>query len=442
MSIFIQQKTILILGLPIIAGMLSQSVLNLIDAALVGQLGAASLAGVGIGSYANFVAISLILGLSSGVQTLVARNRGQGLHEDAATPVHWGLLISFVFALPLSILYITFSDSIVSFLSEDSAVEDIATSYFDYRTAAMLAVGLNLSFRGWWNGNKTPMTYFKVLLFTHILNIAVSYCLIFGYLGMPKMGAPGAGLGSAIALYAGAIINAFFVYKNATTAGFFRWRPQGLSNLNKLIRLSFPHSLQQLSLALSICILIWIIGQLGTNDQAIAHVLINLSLFLILPAVGFGVASTSLVSHALGENKPLEALNWGWAVLKTALGFMLLLSIPLWLFPETVLTLFLQSDALIEKAAILLQLTALAICLDTATIVLTQSLYGVGANRTVLVISTCALWGFYLPLAWLFGPILGYGLFGIWIVQIIYRTGSSLIFIHIWRQQNWQKIRY
>ena len=154
------------------------------------------------------------------------------------------------------------------------------------------------------------------------------------------------------------------------------------------------------------------------------------------------MASTSLVSQALGENKPQEALNWGWAVLKTALGFMLLLSIPLWLFPETILTLFLQSDALIEKAAILLQLTALAICLDTATIVLTQSLYGVGANRTVLVISTCALWGFYLPLAWLFGPILGFGLFGIWIVQIIYRAGSSLIFIDIWRQQNWQKIKF
>lgn len=442
MSTFIQQKTILILGLPIIAGMLSQSVLNLIDAALVGQLGAASLAGVGIGSYANFVAISLVLGLSSGVQTLVARSRGQGLHDCAAHPVHWGLFISFIFALPLSVLYIHYSDAIVSLMSEDSAVEDIAASYFDYRTAAMLAVGLNLSFRGWWNGNKTPMIYFKVLIFTHLLNIGVSYCLIFGYLGMPQMGAPGAGLGSAIALYAGAIINAFLVFRNANSSGLFRWRPQGFLDLTRLLRLSLPHSVQQLFLALSICILIWIIGQLGTNDQAIAHVLINLSLFLILPAVGFGVASTSLVSHALGENKPLEALDWGWAVLKTALGFMLLLSIPLWLIPETILSLFLQSDQLIEKASLLLQLTALAICLDTATIVLTQSLYGVGANRTVLVISTCALWGFYLPLAWLFGPILGYGLLGMWIVQIIYRTGSSIIFIHIWRKQSWQKISF
>lgn len=66
MTFYQRQTKILSLGLPIIAGMLSQSVLNLIDAALVGQLGETALAGVGVGSYANFVVVSLILGLSSG----------------------------------------------------------------------------------------------------------------------------------------------------------------------------------------------------------------------------------------------------------------------------------------------------------------------------------------------------------------------------------------
>ncbi|MDF3845751.1 MATE family efflux transporter, partial [Pseudomonas citronellolis] len=59
-------RNILCLGLPIIGGMLSQSLLNLVDAAMVGHLGEKSLAGVGIGSYANFVAISLVMGLGAG----------------------------------------------------------------------------------------------------------------------------------------------------------------------------------------------------------------------------------------------------------------------------------------------------------------------------------------------------------------------------------------
>ena len=60
----VRYRTIVMLGLPIIGGMLSQSLLNLVDAALVGQLGPEALAGTGAGSYGNFVAISLVLGLS------------------------------------------------------------------------------------------------------------------------------------------------------------------------------------------------------------------------------------------------------------------------------------------------------------------------------------------------------------------------------------------
>ncbi|WP_415885015.1 MATE family efflux transporter [Neptuniibacter sp. QD37_6] len=421
--------------------MLSQSLLNLVDAVLVGQLGEASLAGVGIGGYANFVAISLILGLSSGVQTLVARHQGEGQNDHAASPVHWGLLISLIFALPVSCVLIYYSGSIVSLMTDDSAVQDISEAYFDYRTAAMVAIGLNLSFRGWWNGTKRPATYFKVLIATHLLNVIISYCLIFGELGLPRLGAPGAGLGTAIALYIGALLNAVMVYKDAKTNGLFKFSTQQASSIYRVIKLAIPHSIQQFFLALAICILIWIIGQLGTSEQAIAHVLINLSLFLILPAVGFGVACTSLVSHSIGEDNYQEAARWGWDVIVTALVCISLLSIPLAIFPEAVLSAFLQSEQLIEIAVLPLQLTALAICLDAAAIVLTQALLGVGANRSVLLISTFGQWCFFLPLAWLFGPILGFGLLGIWIVQIVHRLLSSAIFIRIWSQQHWQKVK-
>ncbi|WP_286238959.1 MATE family efflux transporter [Neptuniibacter halophilus] len=435
-----RQKIIFTLGLPIIAGMLSQSVLNLIDAALVGRLGEASLAGVGIGGYANFVVISLILGLSSAVQALVARRRGEGRAELACHPVYAGVLISFLIALPLSLLFISHSEWIISLMTDDPAVQEIASGYFDYRTAAMLAVGLNLSFRGWWNGSKRPYHYFRALLITHLLNVIISYCLIFGEFGLPRLGAQGAGLGSAIALFSGALLNGFLFCRDPQAHRQINWFNL-LPGLRQVIQLAVPHSLQQLFLALAICILIWIIGQLGTNEQAIAHVLINLSLFLILPAVGFGVASTSLISHDLGAGRVDAAAQWGWDVVKTALSTLCLLSLPLWFLPQQVLAIFLTSAPLIEQASLPLQLTALAICLDAAALVLTQSLLGVGANRTVLLISTFGQWCFFLPLAWLFGPILGFGLIGIWLMQVLHRAASSVLFMRIWSQQNWQKIR-
>ena len=57
-------RSIAVLGLPIMGGMLSQSLLNLVDAAMVGSLGSEALAGVGLGSYANFMAVALVMGLN------------------------------------------------------------------------------------------------------------------------------------------------------------------------------------------------------------------------------------------------------------------------------------------------------------------------------------------------------------------------------------------
>lgn len=432
-------KTIIGLGLPIIGGMLSQSVLNLIDAALVGQLGEASLAGVGIGSYANFVAISLILGLSSAVQTLVARRQGQGLDNQSTQPVFVGILVAILFALPLSCVFIEFSEVLVATMTTKDSVQNIAVEYFDYRTAAMIAIALNLSFRGWWNGTQRPVTYFKILIFTHILNIVVSYCLIFGYAGLPLLGAPGAGLGTAIALFSGALLNGWLVYKDTRFKGLKLFDTARLP-VSSVLRLAIPNSMQQVLFSLAICVLMWIISQIGTEDQAIAHVLINLSLFLILPAVGFGVASTTLVSQALGEQKPKKALQYGWDVIAVALSSIAILSIPLLAVPELILQIFLQSPQVVESATLPLQLTALAIILDAAAIVLAQSLLGVGDSRSVLIITGCSQWLFYLPLAWFVGPYLGFGILGIWIVQLIHRTLSSAVFIAIWKQRNWIKI--
>jgi len=184
----------------------------------------------------------------------------------------------------------------------------------------------------------------------------------------------------------------------------------------------------------------WIINQIGTAEQAVAHVLINLSLFLILPAVGFGVASTTLVSHALGERKPEVASQYGWDVIAVAMFSISILSIPLLISPDLILSIFLQSEQLIASAILPLQLTAIAIILDAAAIVLAQSLLGVGDSRNVLIITSTSQWLFYLPLAWFIGSYLGFGILGIWIVQLIHRTLSSIVFITIWKQRSWLRL--
>ncbi|MEC9256773.1 MAG: MATE family efflux transporter, partial [Pseudomonadota bacterium] len=101
---------ILIIGIPIIGSMLSQSITNLIDAAMVGQLNDIALAGVGIGSYANFLCVSVMMGLSAAVQAIVSRHYGAQRHHRTTEPLFAGLFLTLLIGIPSTILFVAFAE--------------------------------------------------------------------------------------------------------------------------------------------------------------------------------------------------------------------------------------------------------------------------------------------------------------------------------------------
>ncbi|MBO3275510.1 MATE family efflux transporter [Pseudomonas sp. Milli4] len=432
-------QNILGLGLPIIGGMLSQSLLNLVDAAMVGHLGEKSLAGVGIGSYANFVAISLVMGLGAGVQALVARRRGEGRLGELAGPLNCGLLVALGVSLPITLICMLFAGPIVQSLSSDPEVLAVATPYFEWRALSVLAVGLNFSFRGYWNGTRRSGMYMRTLVVMHLANAAISYSLIHGLFSLPRMGAVGSGFGTTLALYLGTLTYASITWRDARQHGFLSRRPCE-REVRSMLRLSLPNSLQQFFFAAGITLLFWIIGQVGTRELAVAHVLINLALFLILPGIGLGMAATTLVSQSMGEGDFDSAHRWGWDVVKVAACGLALLGTPFWLFPETVLRLFISDPGLIELGRLPLMITGIGMVIDATALVLTQALLGAGATRTVMAVSLGNQWLFFLPLAYLVGPVLGGGLLAIWSMQIIQRGVASLIFAVMWQKRQWTQI--
>ncbi|WP_223650927.1 MATE family efflux transporter [Halopseudomonas nanhaiensis] len=433
-------RSIALLGLPIMGGMLSQSLLNLVDAAMVGSLGSAALAGVGLGSYANFMAIALVMGLGAGVQAMVARRQGEGAAGQIATPLNDGLLIGALLALPLTLICWFNADRIIGFLAEDADVAEIGADYFRWRTLAIIAVGANFAFRGYWNGIRKAGTYLAILLGMHVVNIAVSYGLIFGRFGLPEMGAAGSGLGTCIAMFVGCATYFLVTWGPASDHGFMRQPPRAL-RVRNLLRLAIPNSLQQFLFATGITTLFWIIGQIGTQELAIAHVLINLALFLILPGVGMGMAAATLVSHSLGEREPNEAYRWGWDVVRVAACTLFVLGLPFWMAPQLVLGLFTQDPELLALGEWPLRITGLGMTLDATALVLTQALLGAGASRTVMGVNLGSQWLLFLPCAYVAGPVLGGGLLSIWLMQSGYRAINSLIFAIMWRRRDWAHIR-
>ncbi|BBI61977.1 hypothetical protein HSBAA_32830 [Vreelandella sulfidaeris] len=193
------------LALPIMLGMLSQSMLNLIDAALVGHLGEVALAGVGVGGYAMFMLSAIVFGLSSSVQSQTAQRMGAA-HTEIAHPLNSGLVIGFGVALPLSLLAWWQAPLLIGLISQADDVQSVAVDYFRWRVLSLVAIALTLCFRGYWNGRQQTHLYLRIIVAVHLINVVVSAGLIYGFAGLPKMGASGAGAGTTLSLFIGLLV--------------------------------------------------------------------------------------------------------------------------------------------------------------------------------------------------------------------------------------------
>ncbi|MCA9648346.1 MAG: MATE family efflux transporter [Myxococcales bacterium] len=427
--------------------MTSQNILNLVDTGMVGTLGDEALAAVGTGSFANFLAMAFITGLSAGVQTIAARRKGEGRDEETAVPLNGALLLSIAFGVPVSVLLFFVVPSIFPVLNPDPAVVAAGVPYLQARILAMTAVGMNFSFRGYWNGVNLSKLYLRTLLVMHAANILLNWVLIFGHLGMPAMGAAGAGVASAIATYVGTAYYVLLGLRHARHNGFLRGLP-GRDTFRTIGRLALPNAVQQLFFALGFNVLFWIIAHSAVVDEAhataevaAANVIINVTLVAVLPGLGLGLAAASLVGQALGRLDPADAKAWGWDVVRIAAGVMTVLGLPMLLVPDAILGVFLHDAHTVELARGPLRLVGATIGIDAVGMVLMNALIGAGAARSSMVVSVATQWLLFLPVAYLLGPVLGAGLLAIWIAQVSYRGLTAVIFAHLWRQGRWATIK-
>jgi putative MATE family efflux protein len=431
---------ILGLALPIIGGMMSQNILNVVDTAMVGHLGDAALAAVGMGGFVSFLSMALILGISVGVQATAARRKGQGRFDEMAVALNAGLLVVICVGPILSGVLYQLAPIFFPYLVEDPEVIALGTPYLQIRILAIIFVATNFAFRGYWNAVDRSRLYMVTLLIMHTCNIAMNYVLIFGKFGFPALGVTGAAIGTAGSTAIGAGIYIFLGFKYSRGEGFCKKTPSR-KDIKQIVRLSIPSGIQQFFFSAGMTMMYWIIAQIGTAELAAASVLMNITLIAFLPGMGLGIAASTLVGQALGRGDATDAKQWAWDVVKVAIVLLGLLGIPMVLAPDIMLGIFLHDPNTLDVARMPMRLIGGTMVVEAISIVLMHSLLGAGDVHRVMRISISCQWFYFLPLAYLIGPVLGYGLIGVWLLNISYRAIVACVFALLWQRGKWSAIK-
>ena len=265
-------KKILKVALPAIAGLSTQMVVSLVDAAMVGRLPEAkyALAAMGLGILATWALISFFSSLATGTHVLTARKFGSNDFFGCSRVLNNSIFIGIILGSVVAAIGLFLAYPISHFFAADPIVGNYAGDFIFYRFLGIPFFLISVSYRGFFFGiGKTKIFMFSGAI-TNLLNVIINYGLIYGNFGLPRMGVAGAGLGSTIATSFD-----FFFYTTIILLPSYRHRYQPLKNLSldfKLIRniykISLPVSFQNVFILVGFLSFMAITGLIGTQEQS------------------------------------------------------------------------------------------------------------------------------------------------------------------------------
>jgi multidrug resistance protein, MATE family len=450
-------KRILLLAVPAMLALLTQTAINLVDTYLIGLLpeperthGQAMLSH----SLTFLWAIGGFLSaISVGTQALVGRRIGQDEPLGAGAVLANALLLAFIASTIAAVVFIPFIPSFFSLTSSDPEYVRIAGAYTKWRFVGLVSMVVTAAYKSFYDGTGRTYVHFWAAVLMNIVNGALCWLLIFGRAGMPRMGAEGAGLAAAVSSWVGVVAMLLFSLRPIDQLKYRPYRRGTLSPvvMKNLARLSVPSGVATTVVMSGFLAFIWIVGLIDgqpTADGAVREpvngaattIIINVLSLTFFSCMAFGVSTATLVSQSMGARDPDSAERYAWSSVKLAVLAFGILGATEVIFPEFWLRIFNDSPAVIAVGAAPMRMMGACGPLIAGGMILTQALFGAGNPRFVMFVEVALHFGVLLPVAYLFGVLLHGGLLGVWSSAAVYVLLLTVIMTWKFRSNTWKSI--
>lgn len=434
-------KRILKLALPAIAGLSTQMVVSLVDAAMVGRLEEATyaLAAMGLGLLTTWALISFFSSLATGTHVIVARKFGENDKNACAMVLDNSLIIALIIGTCVTLIGIFAAHSVLDFLAADPVVGHYAGDYVFYRFLGIPAFLISVSFRGFFFGIGKPKIFMFSGVATNVLNIFFNALFIYGNFGMPRMGLAGAGLASTLAtlfdiIFYFSVIVLPSYRKNYKPFKNFKFN---LAIIRNIYKISLPVSFQNVFILIGFLSFVAITGLIGTIEQAATQTVISALFMSFLPCFGFGTAVQTLVGNNLGSGKYAAAKIYGFETAKVATYYTLALGFIFFLIPQYVILIITNDQSIIEIAKPILRIAGFAQIFYGTGVVLANGLQAAGKTFFVMMAEVITNLLIFVPLAYFFGIYLNMGLIWAWMALPVYIILYSFIIFYKFRFGEW-----
>jgi len=441
------------LALPFMLNSAVQAVLNATDTWFIGRLSPAATAGVGAVYWPILVCVLLFGGIGLSVQTSVAQACG-GHRYTRASQATWTALWASLFTVPVFALLALSGAWIFAPFGIPHETLRLALEYwFPRMLGAPLAIAL-WSVLGFFNGVGRPAITLFVTVGVAVVNGLLNQLFMFDF----GLGMAGSAWATDVAQLIG-VAGAVVLFLRKPTRERYRshltTRLQWRSLLHQL-KLGFPMGLLIAADILGFALFQLMQVRLGTVDGAATQIVMMLTSFCYMPAVGIAMAGTTLVGQAIGAHRRDWAFKVGNGIILIAVVYMgaigvLLAVVGAWVLPFFANAADPAAAAVVTRGASLLWIAAGYQLFDGLNISSSACLRGAGDVRLPAIMVLALSWLFFVPLAhslsfapgmgwvdWL--PQFGLGAAGGWLAALAYIFCLGLMLFLRWYSGAWQRI--
>ncbi len=383
------RKEILKLAWPVVAEQLLATMANMVDAALVGRLGAISTAAVGLTQMPHWFMVGLFMGLGVGVNALVARFHGAGEEHRLEATTRAGFWLGLVTALLMGSLVFLFAPQILTLVGAEPEVLPIGVPFLRLMVPGMIGIfwstvmGAALRATG---DTRTPML---INLGANVLNAIMAYSLIYGHFGAPALGVNGAGIATSTTRLLAALAFLLVLLRREQGAR-LDWRRLfsiDLSLLWRILKVGAVSSSERMFSTIVYIGYARMVNTLGTVAVAAQYIAVQAENVSWMLASGFSMAAAAMVGQRLGAGRTEAAesvIKEATRMAMIALGVLTVLFIAV---PRPYIALFTSDGSVLEMAAAALRVGGLSEVPTALVLVLNGALSGAGDTKPLFLVT-------------------------------------------------------
>jgi len=277
---------------PVMLGFLGHVLVGLADTIFVGKFDPTNLAPVSLANASIFIVMSFGIGFSYAITPLVSEAVGAKKHYRLKKVLYNGLLLNTILGIFMAFISF-FIPSILVFLEQDPAVIELAVPYIRIVSFSLLFVMIFQALKQFSDGLSLTTYPMVATIIANVINVFLSYGMVFGHFGFAKMGIYGAAYGTFIARVIMVVALWLFLrYRSATK--------EYMQGLGKYL-ISSP------AFEMGIfAVTVWIAGTLGAIVQSANQIAQQTSSLTFMVFLGFGVAATVRVGNQKGRRDFVE----------------------------------------------------------------------------------------------------------------------------------------